>query len=760
VDAPYDGFGSVCAGSWSAYKHPGDGAISTILSGTGTASLNYGNCFTRSTGTVKVYLNGTAISSAFSNAPISAVTFSFTNGDVLRIEESPSAIIKMNSLAISCLDSVCVNTYSTCKTCEAGKYKAAAGNDVTSCTPCTGFGGANPGYASAEGQTSCTPCDAHASNCSPADKGTCDAGYSASIIHISDFSTKSTMLASGWSSDCNFDVAINYLQWVSQCQSAISWAGFGAEGQDIGTVSRVLSGHGTATLNYGNCYGSGTVAVYLNGAAISSSAANTMSKEVVFTFTHGAILEIKETPAAIIKMNSFTIRSSPCVVCEAGKYKAAAGNVTCPPCTGFSGANPGYASTEGQTSCTPCDAHASNCSPTYRGTCNAGYTGSTASTCAACEAGKFKAAAGNDVECTLCTEGYTTAGGTFTGAVAQSECTSCAAGYFGASVGGTSGCSACPFGKFSLVDAATCTDCNGGYSTEQVATGMKHPCRCCAGGYHGSSVIGVNGCTICNQGKYSEPGNWKKCIRCPIGRYTIGAGTPGYNASACTICRSEYEMISIDGEGVCVPCPVGKHAEAGEICTGCERGRYMVLTYRSSCHFTEVCDAARTCPYCPVGKYGPHLHATSCQVCEAGKHMDRVGAQRGCEKCPAGTYSAKGADTCTQCPAGYFSAPNSSQCSICEAGTYAARKASSICTNCTAGTVSAEGARECSNCPAGRYAYDAAAACLICPAGRYSNERSTDCEYCPANTFSSIDSSACASCANGTFSVPGSSACE
>jgi len=347
------------------------------------------------------------------------------------------------------------------------------------------------------------------------------------------------------------------------------------------------------------------------------------------------------------------------------------------------------------------------------------------------------------------------------GATARSECKACAAGYFGASVGGTTGCSECIVGKFSVVGATTCTNCKLGYSTHQSAVGMKNPCRCCAGGYFGSSQIGINGCNICDRGKYSERGNWKKCIKCPLGRYTVGYGTPGSDDSVCTICRSEHELTTVEGVSVCTRCLVGKHARAGEVCTGCGRGRYIVLTYQSSCHFTLVCDAVRTCPHCPVGKYGPHPCATTCKECEAGKHMDRIGAQNGCERCPAGTFSAVGAARCTQCPAGYASTSNASICSICEAGTYAPTKASLICTSCPAGTFSAEGAHACMNCFAGRYSSASASECLLCPAGQFSGVvRSAECCYCPANTYSSAESSACTSCVNGRFSGAGSTACE
>jgi len=273
---------------------------------------------------------------------------------------------------------------SGCAVCEAGKFKATIGNGID-CTPCTGASGANPGYASTLGQTACTACP-HASNCSPTDAGSCDAGYSV-ITHISDFRTRATMLASGWETDCALDVGVQHpTNYVEECQSAVSWAGWDSPASTIGTVWRTLSGSGTATLSYGNCNHVDPVTVYLNTVAISSAAAGAMSQEVVFAFTDGALLQIKET-AAIIKMNSFVITSSSCSACEAGKYKDAAGNGAC-------------------TACPSLPAHAT-CAATSGATCDAGYSGNGTSTCAACEAGKYKADAGN-VACTSCAEGYTT----------------------------------------------------------------------------------------------------------------------------------------------------------------------------------------------------------------------------------------------------------------------------------------------------------------------------------------------------------------
>jgi hypothetical protein len=95
--------------------------------------------------------------------------------------------------------------------------------------------------------------------------------------------------------------------------------------------------------------------------------------------------------------------------------------------------------------CSACDVNASSgsCTAMSPGTCAAGYTSANnGATCTACVAGTYKASAGN-VACTGCDTGYTTAGGTTTGATAQSQCSECAAGYGGTSSGGTTGCTAC-----------------------------------------------------------------------------------------------------------------------------------------------------------------------------------------------------------------------------------------------------------------------------------------------------------------------------
>jgi hypothetical protein len=166
------------------------------------------------------------------------------------------------------------------------------------------------------------------------------------------------MIAGGWVVDCDINSSDHTSFQAARCETAVSWAGF-TNGEAVGTVSARLSGTGVATLVFGNCVevisltAAATVTVYLDGVAISTAVRDVLTREVAFAFTDGALLEIKEANVGVIKLHSFTIEA--CTACEVGKHKASAGNV----------------------GCTPCSANASNCMATSRGTCDAGYEGST-----------------------------------------------------------------------------------------------------------------------------------------------------------------------------------------------------------------------------------------------------------------------------------------------------------------------------------------------------------------------------------------------
>ena len=93
----------VCGpGSWYC-SGSAIGSISTTLRGSGSATLDFGNCYTK--GKVVVLLNGQEIngkgkSTANANVKSKNITFKFIPGDELKIIEPDNGIIKLNSFNV------------------------------------------------------------------------------------------------------------------------------------------------------------------------------------------------------------------------------------------------------------------------------------------------------------------------------------------------------------------------------------------------------------------------------------------------------------------------------------------------------------------------------------------------------------------------------------------------------------------------------------------------------------------------------------
>ena len=80
---------------------------------------------------------------------------------------------------------------------------------------------------------------------------------------------------------------------------------------DIGTVSAPLQGNGEAKLDFGNCWTTGEVKVYLNDREVASAQKNTPSKIVSFKFHDGDILKLRDEGAnSVIAINDITFRCS------------------------------------------------------------------------------------------------------------------------------------------------------------------------------------------------------------------------------------------------------------------------------------------------------------------------------------------------------------------------------------------------------------------------------------------------------------------
>ena len=86
--------------SWFGfYSGNSVGSVAAHFTGSGIASLTYGNCWMDNE--VSVYLNLYKMSSAYGNETKKQISFNFTAGDTLRIVED-GAIIKLHNLTVSC----------------------------------------------------------------------------------------------------------------------------------------------------------------------------------------------------------------------------------------------------------------------------------------------------------------------------------------------------------------------------------------------------------------------------------------------------------------------------------------------------------------------------------------------------------------------------------------------------------------------------------------------------------------------------------
>ena len=78
---------------------------------------------------------------------------------------------------------------------------------------------------------------------------------------------------------------------------------------DNGYIKTKLEGFGTARLDFGNCWTSGTVKVLLDGIEIDSAPISTPNKIVEFSFDSSE-LEIRED-IGILVFNSFEVLTCP-----------------------------------------------------------------------------------------------------------------------------------------------------------------------------------------------------------------------------------------------------------------------------------------------------------------------------------------------------------------------------------------------------------------------------------------------------------------
>ena len=89
---------SITCENWYGYEdYSAIGSITTTLSGTGRAKLNFGNCYT--SGNVKVFLDNTEIATVSGDEKSKTVEFDYNDGNELKLTED-FAIIVFNSFEV------------------------------------------------------------------------------------------------------------------------------------------------------------------------------------------------------------------------------------------------------------------------------------------------------------------------------------------------------------------------------------------------------------------------------------------------------------------------------------------------------------------------------------------------------------------------------------------------------------------------------------------------------------------------------------
>ena len=113
------------------------------------------------------------------------------------------------------------------------------------------------------------------------------------------------MVNSGWVFDFTNPYG-NYPSVGAKCARPGNWYGWSAYAK-VGTLSTTFQSTGVATIDFGNCWDTGVVRVYLDDVVIAAASAGSKSVKKTFHFTRGSVLKIKdEGPNSVIELNSIT----------------------------------------------------------------------------------------------------------------------------------------------------------------------------------------------------------------------------------------------------------------------------------------------------------------------------------------------------------------------------------------------------------------------------------------------------------------------
>ena len=346
---------------------------------------------------------------------------------------------------------------------------------------------------------------------------------------------------------------------------------------------------------------------------------------------------------------------------------------------------------------------------------------------------------------------YSTDGGSF--GVTSYECT-CRPGFIGIgsavnSEKGATTCRACEFGKFiDTFGASVCVDCPAGRFNFN-KSGVLSTCEACSPG-HSCAAANLNQ-SACAPGQFQpkagqteclrcQPGyfipHWAsadtECVACPSGKYAVTSA-----ASYCTACPPGYMCPNTTEQPI--PCVPGYFAaeQAQSECAACANGTFSVgfnATFCSSCPPGSQCACASTPPgLCAPGVIQPQNMSTNCLECA-----------------PGWFNSGTGSSVCDICSPGFF-CPNRTSILPCPSGKYQNGFNASLCLDCASGRFSRSNASFCIDCPVGHECPVASQLPLPCKPGMFQNDtQQTTCEVCAAGYYAHQNSTVtCVQCPVG-----------
>eukprot|EP00927_Polykrikos_kofoidii_P031080 TRINITY_DN2673_c0_g1_i3.p1 TRINITY_DN2673_c0_g1~~TRINITY_DN2673_c0_g1_i3.p1 ORF type:complete len:421 (-),score=53.53 TRINITY_DN2673_c0_g1_i3:166-1332(-) len=276
--SPITSFGGVAvpATSYYGWNKEGDGILSLVLHGSGTATVGFGNA--GDTGEVILMADGEVKGTAFPKEISLTRSFWFHEGTLLQIKEAKTAILVLNSVSFDCSSTTTTTTTAT---------------TATTTSPA-------PTPVPTPGGRLCT--------------NPCDVQCSTMLNRFGEDFSADYMMQTGWR-----------FSWVDRTfrfrpspvtsfggvpVPATSYYGWNQHGDGI--LSLVLHESGQATVDFGNAGDAGYVIVVAAGDWKATSRPRQTSVSTSFWFNDGTLLEIKERGSAILVLNriSFDCRST------------------------------------------------------------------------------------------------------------------------------------------------------------------------------------------------------------------------------------------------------------------------------------------------------------------------------------------------------------------------------------------------------------------------------------------------------------------